>query len=281
VEVARSSPHVAIDDVGARVDRLGAGKLLAADGVHLSAAGREAVADQVASAVKGALEGPPATLDAVCRRTRRAPRIDGRPTDEAWANASTIDRFPAFWNGEPGTNATRARLLWDDDALYFAAEMDDAELRSFGTKRNDRLWEGDVFELFFKPRRDQPAYYEFQVNPHSVILELAFPRRGFDFATLAARPPLGLTAAAVAEGTVDHPGDRDHGWTVEGRIPWSTFAPTGGRPEPGAVWSFALCRYDYGPPGTSPVLTSSAPLTRRSFHRYEDYGRLHFEGPQP
>ena len=54
--------------------------------------------------------------------------------------------------------------------------------------------------------------------------------------------------------------------------------PSGGRPKPGDVWRFALCRYDYGPGGKDPVLMSSAPLRRMSFHRYEDYGKLRFEG---
>jgi hypothetical protein len=90
-----------------------------------------------------------------------------------------------------------------------------------------------------------------------------------------------MTVAVRLEGTLDKPGDRDLGWTVEGRIPWSAFAPTGGKPEPGAVWTFALCRYDYGPEGTQPLLMSSAPLRKPSFHRYEDYGRLTFEGPRP
>jgi hypothetical protein len=155
--------------------------------------------------------------------------------------------------------------------------MTDRELRSFGTKRNDTLWEGDVFELFFKPALDKPAYYEFQANPRSLILELAFSKRGEDFATLAARPPLGMRAVAKVDGTLDQPGDLDRSWTVEGLIPWSAFAPTGGRPKVGDSWSFALCRYDYGPEGTEPVLTSSAPLQRMSFHRFEDYGRLTFE----
>jgi hypothetical protein len=171
---------------------------------------------------------------------------------------------------------TRAYLVWDQDALYFAARMTDTELRAFGTKRNDKLWNGDVFELFFKPD-DRPNYYEFQVNPRSVILELAFNRRGEDFNALAAKPPMGMQAVATVDGTLDQPGDRDRGWTVEGKIPWSIFAPSGGRPKPGAVWKFALCRYDYGAEGSEPVLMSSAPLTQPSFHRYEDYGRLKFE----
>ena len=224
---------------------------------------------------------PPVTREAVCHRAESAPVIDGKLDDPAWSGAKIIEHFPAFWNRADTGTGTRARLAWDDDALYFAATMTDNELRAFGTQRNDRLWLGDVFELFFKPFEDRPEYYEFQVNPRSAILELAFPKRGFDFATLAARPPMGMTAVAVVDGTLDRPDDRDRGWTAEGRIPWTAFAPTGGRPEPGASWRFALCRYDYGPEGTKPVQMSSAPLSQGSFHRYEDYGLLHFEGPRP
>jgi hypothetical protein len=207
-----------------------------------------------------------------------APQIDGKLDDPAWSEAEVIEHFPMFWDRIDTGTGTRARLVWDDDALYFAATMTDAELRAVGTRRNDRLWLGDVFELFFKPDTERPEYYEFQVNPRSTILELAFPKRGFDFATLAARPPMGMEAVAVVDGTLDQPGDKDRGWTVEGRIPWSAFAATGGRPEPGASWRFALCRFDYGPEGTKPIPMSSAPLTQVNFHRYEEYGVLRFEG---
>jgi len=42
------------------------------------------------------------------------------------------------------------------------------------------------------------------------------------------------------------------------------------------VWRFALCRYDYSKNFDAPDLTSCAPLTLPSFHRYEDYCRLKF-----
>jgi hypothetical protein len=220
---------------------------------------------------------PPATTEATCNHTATAPTIDGDPSDPCWAGASVIDQFPSFWDGTPNPGITKARLLWDDQALYFTATMSDAELKAFGTNRNDTLWLGDVFELFFKPYEDRPAYYEFQVNPRSVILELAFPRRGYSFEELAARPPMGFTAVARLQGTLDQPDDKDRSWTVEGRIPWTLFAPTGGRPAPGDTWRFALCRYDYGEEGADPILTSSAPLTQKNYHRYEDYGRLTFK----
>ncbi|HEV3163123.1 MAG TPA: carbohydrate-binding family 9-like protein [Isosphaeraceae bacterium] len=222
---------------------------------------------------------PPVTRQAACRWTDTPPVIDGKLDDAAWSRAEVIDRFSAYWKKARTGNGTQARLLWDKDALYFSAKMTDAELRSFGNKRNDHLWEGDVFELFFKPEADKPAYYEFQANPKSLVLELAWPNRGFDFDKLASGPPMGTQAVAVVDGTLDRPGDNDRGWSVEGKIPWTAFNPTGGRPAPGAVWLFTLCRYDYGPEGTQPVLMSASPLTKPSFHRYEDYGRLVFEGP--
>lgn len=274
------SPAIAIDDLYTfAVTRLDPASALVKDGVHFTPAAYQALAAEVASKIQAALDEPEATLEAVCRWTDQPPTLDGKLDDDAWQKASIIDKFPSFWAGTPSSGSTRARLLWDDQALYFAAEMTDNELRAFGTKHNDKLWNGDVFELFFKPDAEKPAYYEFEVNPHSAVLELAFPRRGFDFDTLAARPASGIQVIAKIDGTLDAPGDRDRGWTVEGRIPWTTFAPTGGKPAPGSSWDFALCRYDYGPEGTEPVLTSSAPLRRPNYHRYEDYGHLTFEKP--
>ena len=221
------------------------------------------------------------TRDAFCRWAARPPVIDGKLDDRCWQDAVVIAQFASYWQKEklarPGT---RAYLVWDDEALYYSALMDDKELRSHGTKRNDTLWDGDVFEMFFKPSVEKPEYYEFQANPRALIFECYFPKRGVYPKDMSQAPLLGNTAAVSLNGTLDQPGDRDRSWTVEGRIPWTAFQPTGGKPKPGDVWRFALCRYDYGPEGTKPVLMSSAPLTQPSFHRHEDYGMLHFEGPR-
>jgi hypothetical protein len=225
------------------------------------------------------LETPLVTRNGVCRWAAKPPVLDGKLDDPCWQHASVIDRFGSFWTQTPRMG-TFAYLVWDADALYYAASMTDAELRSYGTKRNDSLWYGDVFELFFKPKGARPEYYEFEVNPRAAVFEMAFRERGRDLDNFAAAPVLGCKAVVALKGTLDHAGDRDEGWSVEGRIPWSAFALSGGRPEPGDHWLFALCRYDYGPKGTEPILMSSAPLSRPNFHRYEDYGTLRFEGPR-
>jgi Carbohydrate family 9 binding domain-like len=224
-------------------------------------------------------KGDIVTRAAVCRWAAEPPVLDGKLDDRCWQRTAGIDRFASFWVNPPKSRqGTIAYLVWDDDALYYAGTMTDAELRSFGTKRNDHLWNGDVFELFLKPSAERPEYYEFQANPRGVVFEAPFPKRGHDFGGFAKAPVLGSKAVVALKGTLDQPGDRDESWSVEGRIPWAAFAPTGGKPRPGAEWFFAICRYDYGKEGTEPVTMSSAPLTKSSFHRYEDYGKLRFEG---
>jgi hypothetical protein len=221
----------------------------------------------------------PVTRQATCKWAAKPPVLDGKLDDPCWQQAVPIDRFASFWTKtqtpRPGTIAY---LVWDDTALYYAASMHDTELRAHGDRRNDSLWDGDVFELFFKPSDKKPEYYEFQGNPRELVFEAAWPERGRDYGDLTKLPVLGSKAVVALKGTLDQPGDKDESWTVEGRIPWSAFAMTGGKPKPGDEWLFALCRYDYGPKGTEPKLMSSAPLTKSSFHRYEDYGKLRFEG---
>src|SRR5436309_3450268 len=56
--------------------------------------------------------------------------IDGKPDDAAWKHAQVIDRFALPWlreNKRPPHTATKARLLWDRENLYFLAEMEDTD----------------------------------------------------------------------------------------------------------------------------------------------------------
>lgn len=218
------------------------------------------------------------TRDAECRRAGKAPVLDGVLDDECWKAAKPIKDFASYWE-KKGRDGTIAYLVWDDEAIYYGGVMSDKELKAFGDNRNDHLWNGDVFELFLKPSLDRPEYFEFQANPKGTVFEVAFKGREQIPADFSKEPVLGNMASVKLIGTLDRTGDVDTSWTVEGRIPWSAFKASGGRPKPGAIWSFAICRYDYGLQGTEPILMSSAPLSQAKFHLYEDYGKLKFVGP--
>lgn len=220
-----------------------------------------------------------------CRWAGAAITIDGMADEEAWDRAEVIDRFTLPWLGEnerPARTGTKARLLWNRDNLYFLAEMEDADLYAFSKEHDETLWLGDVFELFFKPSDEHGGYYEFQVNPSAAVLDMFIPRRGAGtFERFAKDRPFHVVANVTADGTVGDWTDRDTGWTVEGRIPWTDFLATGGRPDVDEQWRFALCRYDYSVDFEGPELSTCAPLkkSRPDFHHFENYALLRFVGP--
>jgi hypothetical protein len=222
-------------------------------------------------------EAPPVVRKAECRRTSNAIRINGVLDDIAWDNAQELKEFAVFWQKRKSATTTTAKLLWDNKHLYFCAEMEDSDLFALTRERNGMTWEDDVFELFFKPSAKKPAYYEFQVNALGTHLELYLPSRGAGgYRRFAPETKLGMESVVKLSGSLNKYEDKDKGWLVEGRIPWMAFKE--GRPKPGDVWKFALCRYDYSVYLEAPDLSSTAPLTQRDFHRYEDYGDLTFVG---
>src|SRR5262249_5973537 len=156
-------------------------------------------------------------------------KVDGILDDVAWLKAQPLQDFPVFWERRKARTATKALLLWDDNYLYFAAEMEDSDLYADVREPNGPTWTNDVFELFFKPAEDKLPYYEFQVNAANTPLELFLPSRGAGgYQRFAPQTNLGMETAVRLEGTLNDWTDRDKGWTVEGRIPWKAFEATGG-----------------------------------------------------
>src|SRR5438270_3788069 len=89
-----------------------------------------------------------------CRWTEKPITIDGKADEEAWRDAVVIEDFRAWWNEgdeQKQHTTTKAKLLWDREYLYFFAKMEDHDLYANTKEHQGNLWEGDVFELFFKP----------------------------------------------------------------------------------------------------------------------------------
>lgn len=227
---------------------------------------------------------PPTEFE--CRWTDGPITIDGKIDEEAWKHAQLIDHFYLPWlgkNARKGRTATKARLLWDREYLYFSADMEDTDLYADVKEHDGILWENDVFEMFFKPAQDKPGYYEFQVNAAGAVLDMFIPRRGSGgYRRYKSDGDFHIDAKVHLDGTLNDWRDKDKGWSVEGRIPWKDFLRSGGRPEPGERWKFSLCRYDYSVDFEGPELSTCAPLKTKSvpdFHYHEDFATLRFVGP--
>ncbi|MFP6888008.1 MAG: carbohydrate-binding family 9-like protein, partial [Opitutales bacterium] len=221
----------------------------------------------------------------LCRWAHVPPVIDGKDEDSAWKTIENVGPFQRAWEKNPEKRKplteTKAKVCWDRDNFYFFARMVDGDLFAKETEQDGNLWEGDVFEIFFKPSEDFSGYYEFEFNPNNAQLDLYMPqRRAGGFPRFKQDFPFTMETAVQLDGSLNKWTDRDKGWSVEGKIRWRDFVRAGGRPRAGDTWKFALSRYDFSVDFDGPYLSSIAPLKQADFHRYEDYLPLRFEGPE-
>ena len=229
-------------------------------------------------------QAPPTVFE--CRWADTPIAIDGKADEAAWTHAQEIDAFHLPWLGDKARMArtsTKAKLLWDREYLYFTAEMEDSDLFADVTEHDGDTWNNDVFELFFVPDRTKPGYYEFQVSAANTKFDAFYPKRDAgDFEKLKKLGDFHIDSKVILRGTLNKRDDVDKGWTVEGRMPWTDFLRTGGRPEPGEKWGLNLCRYDYHKDWKLPELSCVAPIKEcripSYFHQTEDYATLTFVG---
>jgi hypothetical protein len=227
----------------------------------------------------------PSDVSVECRWADVPIKIDGNPDEPVWATAQSIENFRRAWEGKnerPPKTTTKAKLLWDREYLYFFAEMQDTDLRAKVTEHDGEVWTDDAFELFFKPAKDKPGYYEFNFNPANTIMDCFWPTRDpTGWERYRSEGEFKIESAIQLLGTLNKTTDKDAGWSVEGRIPWTSFVRTGGRPEPGQRWTCAPCRVDISVDFEGYELSSAAILKSKPFadyHVYEDYAPLVFLG---
>jgi hypothetical protein len=139
-------------------------------------------------------------------------QLDGRLDDAAWAAARPATGFMQQDpnDGEPATQRTEVRFLYDDAALYIAARMFDdmsaAGVRTRLGRRDDSL-EGDFILFVFDTFHDHTGRTMLQVNPSGVKFDAGQ-------ASSFADPSWDPVWEAVT--TVD-----SLGWTAEMRVPFS------------------------------------------------------------
>lgn len=213
--------------------------------------------------------------------------IDGRLDEPAWAGARKAGPFVDPHSGRPNPGIPAqgsARVLWDDAHLYVGFEVADKHVTGgFAPDTKDpHLWERDTVEIMIDPDGDgdNKDYYELQISPQNLVFDSQFddynkpnggPEGPFGHEEWSAR----LTSAVTIDGTLDDDKDEDRGYTVEARIPWSSFEKAKrSPPAPGDTWRmnfYAMQRN--GGSAWSPLYGEG------NFHRARRFGFVKFLGP--
>ena len=105
-------------------------------------------------------------------RTPRPPVIDGKLTDEVWSTAEVLSQFTQQDpdEGQPATERTEIRLLYDDQALYVGAHMFDREATRVSRRLATRDSDGDAdrVTIYLDPMHDHLTGAMFQVTAANV-----------------------------------------------------------------------------------------------------------------
>lgn len=213
----------------------------------------------------------------VCRRARGEITIDTNDHPDQWKHAMLIRNFFIPITHEPPRSRTAAQMLWDDEYLYLRAVAHDADLRGTLKGRFARLWTEDAVELFLKP----PApggYYEFEMSPTNVLLDLQIPIGRQTTYEQRAEWESDSPLAVAVKGTIERPADTDEYYRILMAIPWKNLTYGGGRaPKPGEKWRFIFARCDRSKRyGGGQELSACIRLLKVDFHMYGSYPEMRF-----
>jgi hypothetical protein len=143
---------------------------------------------------------------ATARRVATAPHVDGRLDDAVWAEAEPVTALVQNepQEGQPVSEATEVRIVYDDDAIYVGARMYDREphLVRAELSRRDNSSAADFIRVAFDSYLDHRSAFSFEVNPSGVRSDVrtanddGFGDDGWDpvWDAHAARDSLGWTA---------------------------------------------------------------------------------------
>lgn len=201
-------------------------------------------------AANPALAEAPAPLSYECLRASAPIRIDGKLDDAAWRHAPwTTDFVDIEGDRKPRPKyRTRVKMLWDDQFLYIAAELEEPEVKATLTQHDSVIFKDNDFELFVKPLPDTDSYYEFEINALNTGWDLFLPKPynvGGQADNSWEIP--GLKTAVAVKGTLNQPADKDRGWSVEIALPLTAFASRQAvpKPEKGTTWRINFSRVQW------------------------------------
>lgn len=185
---------------------------------------------------------------------------------------------------------TRFKMLWDDDALYIGAELEEPHVWGSLTQRDSIVYHDNDFEVFLSPTADNHRYYEIEINALNTVFDLFLGKpyrdggpadHGWDVR--------GLRTAVHVDGTLNDPSDTDRGWSVELAMPWSSFNRHGGAglaPHDGDHWriNFSRVQWDHRisagayhkAPGRAEHNWVWSPQGLIDMHRPEQWGIVQF-----
>jgi hypothetical protein len=113
-------------------------------------------------------------------------------------------------------------------------------------KNHDEVvFQDNDFEIFIDPVNNTHQYFEIEVNAINTIWVLYLPKAYRNGGSGLNSWESGVRSAVKVQGTLNRPGDKDQGWTVELAIPYAQLNVKKS-PEQGDFWRINFSRVQWG-----------------------------------
>jgi hypothetical protein len=183
--------------------------------------------------------------------TGKSINVDGDITESAWQDAVWTDLFADIEGSKKPKPYldTKAKMLWDDEYFYIAAEMQETHIWATFDKQDMVIFQENNFEVFIDPDGDTHHYLELEINAIGTIWDLILTKPYSLFGTpISAYDIKGLKKGVKLYGTNNNASDKDEKWTIELAIPWSAIGEIShkrGKPIDGDFWKVNFSRVQW------------------------------------
>lgn len=188
-----------------------------------------------------------------------------------WNNMSLMDETKEEY-------ITRFKMLYSEKGIYVLGNCEDKRISTdYKTDQGD-IWNGDVFEVFLQTDKNNPLYFEYEINPLSTELVILVPNNEGEFYGWSPWHYEGdrkiIKAVKIHDGKSES-GASIKGWTVELFFPFALFSGLKNVPSvSGTEWRGNFYRMDYD---TGKQIKWGWKSVEGSFHEYDKFGTIIFE----
>ncbi len=207
--------------------------------------------------------------------------VDGKLDEPAWQQAPAASDFHFNWWKDGEKEKTTAKILWDDENIYFGYHCHDKYIAAEVIERHGPVSLDDSVEAFISPNPDKVRnYYGFEMNVIGTMLN--FIRADWYKGHFNTEPE-GVRLRTSHMGiTVKRDSPDDDHWILEVSIPFKVFEKDAAHtpPRDGDQWRLNLNRAG-GKTNAQYSTWSPVNSDRPNFHMPDSFGWVRFVSRPP
>ncbi len=174
---------------------------------------------------------------------------------------------------------TKFKVLASPSGIYILFYGEDDKITTEDYRDMDKIWNGDVFEVFFHPDPKETVYYEYEVNQFEKQLVLTISDSDGGLAWVPfneyGKDRYGIKNKVEITGGAKQLNGKIKSWSAEIFISYKSLGLLPNvPPKSGTIWNANFCRLDYDT--GKMVKWSWTPTIENSFHELNKFRSIIF-----